>query len=302
MDLKQLEYFVKVVEFGSFSRAADALDVEQPALSKQVRMLEVELRLTLLTRTGRGVLPTAAGKLLLQHGRGILHQVARALEELGRVRGALAGRVAIGLPPSVARVLAAPLIREVRHRMPQVTLAVTEGMAFGMQESLTNGSLDIALLYNAAASADIAVTTLLEEELFLVQRKENGPGCLKPEKDSVSMGEIAELPMVLPTLPNTLRLLVETEMASMGYRPQIAFEVDGVPAILDLVAEGLGSTLLSSRAVETSAHAQSFLMRRIDGPPLRSKLSVGTSSQRPATLCQKATLEIIFKVSRSLLC
>jgi LysR family nitrogen assimilation transcriptional regulator len=301
MDLKQLEYFVKVAEFGSFSRAADALDVEQPAISKQVRMLEVELRQTLLTRTGRGVLPTAAGKILLQHGRGILHQVARAREELGRVQGALAGRVAIGLPPSIARVLAAPLIREVRLRMPQVTLAVTEGMSFGMQESLANGSLDIALLYNAAASADVAVTTLLEEELFLVRRKAFETVDATAATAPVTMREIASLPLVLPTLPNTLRLLVETEMASLGYKPLIAFEVDGVPAILDLVAEGLGSTLLSSRAVETSAHAQSFVLQQIEGPPLRSKLSVGTSSQRPATLTQKATLEIIYPVARALL-
>jgi LysR family nitrogen assimilation transcriptional regulator len=295
MDLKQLEYFVKVGEFGSFSRAADALDVQQPALSKQVRMLEVELRQTLLTRTGRGVLPTTAGKLLLQHGRSILYQVARAREELGRVRGALAGRVAIGLPPSVARVLAAPLIREVRSQLPQVTLAVTEGMSVGMQESLVNGGLDFALLYNAAASADVAVTTLLEEELFLVQpRGEDGEA-------PVTLAELAQLPLVLPTLPHTLRLLVETEMASAGFKPMVAFEVDGVPAILDLVAHGLGSTLLSSRAVSTSAHAQSFALRRLEGVALRSNLSLGTSSQRLPTLTQQAALEIIFPVARSLL-
>ncbi|MDO8284058.1 MAG: LysR family transcriptional regulator, partial [Rhodoferax sp.] len=102
MDLKQLEYFVRVAELGSFTRAAIALDIAQPALSRQVRLLEVELRQTLLTRNGRGALPTEAGKLLLAHGRGILHQVERAKEELGRVRGSLAGRVAVGLPTSLA--------------------------------------------------------------------------------------------------------------------------------------------------------------------------------------------------------
>jgi len=95
-----------VAELGSFTRAAVALNVAQPALSRQVRLLEVELRQNLLVRNGRGATPTEAGKLLLEHGRGILHQVERAREELGRVRGALAGRVAIGLPPSLAKVLA----------------------------------------------------------------------------------------------------------------------------------------------------------------------------------------------------
>ena len=150
MDLRQLEYFVRVAELGSFTRAAVALGVAQPALSRQVRLLEVELRQNLLVRNGRGALPTEAGKLLLEHGRGILHQVERAREELGRIRGALAGRVAIGLPPSVAKVLAVPLIRECRKRMPEATLSISESLSLGMQESLVSGRLDIALLYNAA--------------------------------------------------------------------------------------------------------------------------------------------------------
>src|SRR6476620_9838856 len=105
MDLRQIEYFVRVAELGSFTRASIALDVAQPALSRQVRLLEVELRQNLLVRNGRGAVPTEAGQLLLEHGRGILHQVQRAREELGRVRGALSGRVAVGVPPSIARVL-----------------------------------------------------------------------------------------------------------------------------------------------------------------------------------------------------
>src|SRR6476661_9282295 len=105
MDLRQLEYFVRVAELGSFTRAAIELDVAQPALSRQVRLLEVELRQTLLTRNGRGAVPTEAGKLLLAHGRGILHQVERARDELDRLRGGVAGRVALGLPNSLARVL-----------------------------------------------------------------------------------------------------------------------------------------------------------------------------------------------------
>ena len=88
MDLKQLAYFVRVAELGSFTRASIALNIAQPALSRQIRLLEVELRQNLLTRNGRGALPTEAGNLLLKHGRGILHQVEVAREELGAVRGA----------------------------------------------------------------------------------------------------------------------------------------------------------------------------------------------------------------------
>src|SRR5574343_1846910 len=144
MDLKQLEYFVRVAELGSFTRAAHALDVAQPALSRQVRLLEVELRQNLLVRNGRGATPTEAGKLLLDHGLSILHQVERALEELGRVRGALAGRVAIGLPPSLARVLTVPLTRAFRLDLPEASLSISEGLSAQMQSWLTEGRLDLA--------------------------------------------------------------------------------------------------------------------------------------------------------------
>jgi LysR family nitrogen assimilation transcriptional regulator len=299
LDLKQLGYFVRVAELGSFTRAAIALDVAQPALSRQVRLLEVELRQNLLVRNGRGALPTEAGKLLLEHGRGILHQVERAREELGRVRGALAGRVAIGLPPSLAKVLAVPLIREFRRRMPEATLSITEGLSLGMHESLASGRLDIALLYNATPTAEVEVTALLEEALFLVQRKP--AGATRTGKVAVSLREVAALPLVIPTRPNAIRMLVESEMANQGCHPKIALEIDGVAAILDLVADGAGCAVLSRHAVETSARPKAFVMRPIGKPPLHSKLSVAVSAHRPATLTQKAMLELISATARSLL-
>jgi LysR family nitrogen assimilation transcriptional regulator len=297
MDLKQLEYFVRVAELGSFTRAAIALDVAQPALSRQVRLLEVELRQNLLARNGRGATPTEAGKLLLEHGRGILHQVERAREELGRVRGALAGRVAIGLPPSVAKVMTVPLIREFRRRMPEATLSITEGLSVGMQESLANGRLDIALLYNATASADTEITPLLEEDLFLVERQAKGT---RANPRAVALKDIATLPLVIPSRPNAIRMLVESGLANLGLRPDIALEIDGVAAILELVADGAGSAVLSRNAVATSGRPQAFALRPIT-PRLRSKLSIAVSSQRPATLTQKAMLELIQQTARELL-
>jgi LysR family nitrogen assimilation transcriptional regulator len=277
MDLKQLEYFVRVAELGSFTRAAIALDVAQPALSRQVRLLEVELRQSLLTRNGRGAAPTEAGKLLLEHGRGILHQVERAREELGRVRGALAGRVALGLPPSVAKAMAVPLIREFRRRMPDATLSISEGLSVGIE-----------------------LTPLLEEPLFLVQRR-NVKAAPSARPRPVPLREIAKLPLVIPSRPNAIRMLVENEMALMGCRPQVALEIDGVAAILDLVEDGAGSAILSRNAVATSAHPQAFAIRPVGAPALRSKLALAMSSQRPATLTQKAMSELIARSAQTLL-
>jgi DNA-binding transcriptional LysR family regulator len=136
MDLKQLQYFITVAELESFTRASEALGVAQPALSRQIRLLEVELRQNLLIRNGRGAIPTDAGKLLLGHARGIHHQLERAREELLHMRGGLTGRVALGLPPSLARALTVPLTRAFRVEMPDAQLTIREGLSTAMQEGL----------------------------------------------------------------------------------------------------------------------------------------------------------------------
>jgi len=297
MDLKQLEYFIRVAELGSFTRASIAIDIAQPALSRQVRQLEVELRQNLLIRNGRGVVVTEAGKRLLEHGRGILHQVERAREDLGRMRGALAGRVAVGLPPSIAKLLTVPLTRAFRQRLPEATLSITESLSTAMQESLLTGRLDIVLLYNPQPSPDVDSVVLLEEDLFLVSAARGAP----LERQPLSLRELAEEPLVIPTRPNAIRMLVEAELANIGCRPQIALEIDGVAAILDLVADGAGSAVLSMNAVSTAARPQAYAARPIVKPHLRSRLALAVSSQRPATLTQQAMLELIRELAQQLL-
>ena len=286
MELEQIEYFVRVAELGSFTRASRALNMAQPALSRKIRLLEVELRQNLLVRNGRGATTTDAGKLLLEHGRGILHQVQRLREELGRVRGSLAGRVAIGLPPSIAKVLTVPLTREFRAKLPQAALAISEGLSVAMQDAILNGKLDLALLYGAVPTPGLEITPLLDEDLFLVQRQGQ-----RNQSEAVTLKDVAALPLIIPTRPNAIRMLVESEMANINCHPNIVLEIDGVPAILDLVLDGAGCAVLSKNAVTTSGQASLFSVSPIAG--LHSKLSIAVSSQRPATLTQQAMLALI---------
>ncbi len=300
MDLKQIEYFVRVAEMGSFTRAAIALNVAQPALSRQVRLLEVELRQTLLKRNGRGASPTDAGLLLLEHGRGILHQIERTHEALGRARSGLTGRVALGLPPSVARVLTVPLTRAFREKMPDAQLSISEGLTSAMQESLLNGRLDIALLYNMKPTSGLEVSHLVQEELWLVRRRP--PGLQEdPPPPPIEFTDVAKLPLVIPSRPNAIRMLVESEMAAVGMRPHIALEIDGVTAILDLVADGAGCAILSRNAVTRSINPSAFSTQSISSPRLSIELSCVISSQRPSTETQKATLILIRETAIRLL-
>lgn len=292
MDLKQLEYFVRVAEMGSFTKAAAALGVAQPALSRQVRLLEVELRQTLLLRNGRGATPTDAGKLLLDHGRGILHQVERVRDEMRRVRGGLMGRMAIGLPPTLARMLTVPLTRAFRQHMPEVQLSITEGLSAAMADGIILGRLDLAVLYNAQAVSDIELSPLFDEPLVLVQARQ--PGLQEdPPQPPVSLREVAQCPLVIPSRPNALRMHVETEMARQGLRPTIALEIDGVGAILDLVADGMGSAILSAHAVAGSARPSAYSTRQIGGPALLINVSLATSATRPTTPTLQASADLI---------
>lgn len=171
MELKQIESFVRVAELGSFTKAALALSIPQPLLSRHVRQLEVELHQNLLMRNGRGVTVTEAGLVMLEHGRGILHQVAVAQEELGSVRGALAGRVSIGLPPSLSKLVTVPLTMAFRQALPHAQLSLTEGFSVLMVESLRAGRLDMAVLYNPAPSPDLEMSLLHEDTLVLIAGK-----------------------------------------------------------------------------------------------------------------------------------
>ncbi len=288
MELKQLEYFVHVVDLGGFSRAARFLGIAQPAISRQVRSLEVELRQSLLLRNGRGATPTEAGKRLLEHARGILQQVDRARHDIDEAKGASIGQVVVGLPPTIARHLTLPVVRGFRQRFPRASLSIVEGLSANIQEWLAVGRVDVGLVYNAAPSPAIEVRALLEEALCLVGARK---GARLPR--TLRLAELPAFPLIIPSRPNAIRTLVETRLAGLGLRPNVAMEIDAVPAILELVADGYGFAVLSPRALHGAAAAPRLHSRQIVGPPLKSTLAIVTSAQRPSTPLQKATIAMI---------
>lgn len=288
MDLKQLEYFVNVVDLGGFSRAARVLGIAQPAISRQIRSLEVELRQSLLLRNGRGAAPTEAGKRLLDHARGILQQVDRARREVDETKDAPVGHVVVGLPPTVARHLTLPVVREFRQRYSEASLSIVEGLSATIHEWLLVGRVDVGLVYNAVASPAIDVRPLVDEPLCLISRRAN-----RRIPRTVKLRELPLHPLIIPSRPNAIRMLVETQLAVLGLRPHVAMEIDAVPAILELVAEGHGNAVLSPRALVNVDAARSLGTRAIVQPRLLSRLGLVTSAQRPSTLIQQRTVELI---------
>ena len=295
MDLKQLGYFVRVAELGSFTRASIALAIAQPALSRQIRLLEVELRQSLLIRNGRGARPTEAGQLLLRHGRGILHQVELAREELGAVRGALAGRVSIGLPPSLSRLITVPLTHAFKQQLPHAHLTLTEGFSVLMLESLRVGNLDMAVLYNVAHSPDVDITTLHTDELVLISKTVDIEK-KKTKHQPITLAEVAELPLILPSRPNAFRLLIESEMIAIGRNPRVTLEVDGLNAILSLVKEGLGHAVLPRYTLSNFDDPKWFTLRSICNPSILSELMLVRAARRSSTETQKIASDVVTSV------
>ncbi|EGI77935.1 LysR substrate-binding domain-containing protein [Hylemonella gracilis] len=289
MDMRQLQYFVRVVESGSFSAAAAALHMTQPSLSRQVALLEADVRQRLLTRTGRGVMPTEAGQALLAHARQILEITNRAREELRELNASPSGRVVIGLPPRVALQLSAELVARFRERLPRAVLSISEGLSLHLREWLVAGRLDLALLFDPAPSPQLSYHTLLQEPLLLVAP----PGTALPAR--VALSALPSYPVVLPSAPNSIRSLVEALLLPRGITLQVLAEVGAVQTVLALVERGVGSTLLPESALHLGSGVR--LPHAPIGPPgVRNKLVLATPRAGPNTRLLKETRALLLEL------
>jgi len=296
MELKQIEYFVRVAELGSFTKASIALDVAQSALSRQVRLLEIELGKNFLIRNGRGVTLTDAGRVMLEHGRGLMHQIDHLHEKLAQEQAGLVGKVALGLPSSLSKFLIIPLLRCFREELPEAVISIGEGLSLHMQEAVINGRLDVAVMYDVNPSPDIELIPIFEQSLYLVQ-----PRVDDAEEGPIELKELANIPLVIPRRPNIIRMHVDSALSNIGLHPNIAIEVDVVSAIMDLVLEGEGSAILPYYTIHALGCSENFTVRLIENPPITTNLFIAISAHRPLTKVQKNLIEIVTKKLNSLI-
>lgn len=288
MDLRQLSYFVAVVDGGSFSRAAVALNLAQPTLSRQIGLLEAELGERLLVRTGRGAVATPAGEVLLAHARGMLDSARRAREELRELHESPGGRLTIGLPPRVALAIGATLVQRFRERFPRAVITVSEGLSLHLREWLIAGRLDLALLFDPAPAPQLAYRTLMRESLRLV-----APLAATPMPGRVGLAALAAYPMVLPSAPNAIRSLLDASLRPRGIALQVVAEVGAVQTVLALVAQGVAHTVLPASAVPADPRAAGLQATAIGPPAIRNTLLLATPLARPATRLTRETAALL---------
>lgn len=290
MNLKQLETFVRVAELGSFSKAAVVLETAQPALSRQVRLLETDLRVTLLERTGRGVLLTEAGKRLLEHSIGILQLVARARDDIEASRDEPVGRLVVGMPPSVGRRLTLPLVAAFGRECPKARLAIVEGLSAHIVEWIATGRVDVGLVHNPEPNEAIDTLPVLDETLCLVSA---ATGRVAAQPRPVALKDLPRFPLVIPERSHAVRRLLETQAALAGIKLDIAWEVSSVPAMLELVAGGYGHAVLTQGAVRAEVSAGRLVMRPIGSPALVNTLCIATSASKRATPLMRHVMRLV---------
>ena len=289
MNFKQLQSFVHVAELGSFSKAALVQGIAQPALSRQVRALEIDLRETLLLRNGRGVVLTEAGQRLYEHGVNILQALAQAESDMGANRDAPVGRITIGLPPSLGRQLTLPLIDGFQRRLPLARLAIVEGLSSHIGEWISTGRVDLGLLYNPEAQAALEINPVIEEALCLVSPLPPGADAANGGRSVLALRELPGLPLIVPERGHAIRKLLETQALLAGLRLQVAWEVSSISAIIDLVCAGYGHAVLHASAVAASGRADHLQVRPVVEPRLNSVLCLAVSAhKRPSPLMRQA--------------
>lgn len=267
MDIRQFRYFVAVVEAESFSRAAQKLHVAQPALSLHVRNMEADLGTELLLRTPQGVVPTDAGRLLLERARDIIADFESAKQAVKEFAGDPAGEVQIGLPGTIAELLAVPLILRTRERYPRIRLKIAEAMSGFVLEWLQDGRIDLGVLYLPIYEHGLRSTPVATEQLYLFAPADFEHGDLPTPGEPLEFPVIAELPVILPGPSHGLRTLIDSEMEKASAELSTVIDVNSYKAIKTLVLHGEGVSILPANAIGQEADEGIIKTWPINDPP-----------------------------------
>ena len=297
MDTRRLYSFVRVVDAGSITRAADLLHIAQPALSQQMTALESLFGQQLLSRSKQGVEPTEAGRVLYRHARVILRQLEQAQADVEVVGRELAGGVSVGLAPySTVNALAFPLLSAVRARYPRVLLHINENFGGVLSEALMTGRMDMALLYESGPIRGVDFERLLTEELVVVAP--DGIELPAPADDAVTMADLVDVPLLLPGPTHTIRRVVDQAFAQASSAANVVGEVESVSLMARAVRGGLGATVLP-RSVARRMIGGTDLHQRHLTPALEVQVSLGTASGQTLSRAAEAVRELLREVLRS---
>jgi LysR family nitrogen assimilation transcriptional regulator len=296
MELKPLDWFLRVAETGSLSKASLELDVSQSMLSRGIHDLEQELGQRLFHRTGRGMHPTEFGKRMLPIARRATLEVSRFNHEAKALRGKLSGTVAIGLPGSVAARIVAPLVQMSRERFPEISLRFVEGLSGGIEERLATRRIDIGLVFLPRPRVTRAMVPLALSNLYLV-----GPrGDAITARRTVPLAQVASTPIMLPGRPHSVRTMVEDVCAERGVALTLLCEIESLLAIKETVAAGCGYTIAGFDSVANDVAAGRLQAAPIRDPTISRLLVLTTGPKNSLTTAGRAVAGLVVSVAAGL--
>lgn len=291
MDLRQLRTFRAVAELGSLSRASDKLRVAQPALSRQIRLLEHELRTPLFVRHGRGMVLTDAGRILLDRTARLVHRLEQARADVLACSGNPGGRVIIGMVPTVGGTLAARLVQRVVEQLPGVELRLVEAYGSYLTEWLYKGEIDLAVVYGPQQNVHLRTIALRQDELHLV----SAPGGWLDGRETVTLDQLEGRPLVLPSAPHALRVLIEKAFAEADVPLVVRVEADSFQPLVEVAMSGVGSTFLPHYAVARLIERGLLVSARIE-PALLREIVLALPARHLEFSASRAVADIIQQI------
>ncbi len=274
MNLRQLKYFLSVVDTGNMTRAAEHLNVAQTALGMQIKQLEESLGVTLLVRHSRGVEPTKAGSLLRERALEILKLVEQTRNDVAGGTSGNTETIRIGITPALMLIVGTEIVLTARERLPQVSLSLVEAMSHVLAETLTRGEADFILCYDVPDLPQFSRIPILQDDLVLVTLPQG------PMRRPISFSEVLNHKLAMPEEGDTVRTAVAKAARDMKRELSIAYEVRSISAMKNLVSRGAAASVLPYFSVIDEVRDGKLDARQIVEPSIRRTLYLTTSQQR----------------------
>lgn len=300
MEIRQIKYFVAVIDCGSLSRAARQVHVAQSALSKQMSALEDELGVQLFHRSHNGVIPSEAGKVFYEYALGMLKHLVDARAAVSSSPELVSGSIIVALPQSVATLLAMPLLRAVAARYPQVSFHLNEELTGNVMDQLTRGRVDLALFSSLDLPPQVLFSALIEEDFYLIHRA-NAPDA--PAAGEISLAQALARPLVFPSQAHghCTRTLVERAVKERGLAAgDIAMEVNSVHILKSAVEAGIGHTIMPLNLAMREIEDGRLVAHRIAADGFSRTLGICSCASMPASPLKTLISELIREVVRNM--
>lgn len=253
MDMKQIEFFLRIAELGSINKAAADLRIAQPSLSRWISQLEREIGTSLFVRTRSGVRVTDAGQMLADRARPLLRELDLLRSDVG-TRGS--SQVNLALPFAFQSLVAAPFAEHILRSAPDTTLRIYEGINNSIRLWMESGTVDAAVMVSLENAPDtFSMTPLLQEQLMLIGHKDDGLRLDTP----VPLAKVGASGIILPGRPNVISVYIENSLRRAGHQYQNVFEAETLSLCLELTSRGLGRTVMPYSAVHGSLSSRTDL-------------------------------------------